>query len=140
MYTTNNYYLYFLAANRITDYRFCMESEGMLPVYQNSLQLSSPGYVQDGKVYFALRDIIEGFGGTVGYSGEYYIVTLDGREVKLSTTGSDVWSDGGLREYSIADKSSKNYCKAGYTADVFETLWGIQIKLDGDRYVCEKAG
>ena len=139
MYTEGSFYSRFLDANRLTGCTVYLESERMKSVYLDGQRLSSPGYERDGKVFFALRDIIEGFGGTVGYDKGIYIVNLDGREVKIyPVLIANYWPDGIYTELDMSDMTIRRYCKAAYTAEAYKTLFGIDIRLEGDRYICTR--
>lgn len=139
MYTEGSFYSRFLDANRLNDCTVYLESAHMKNVYLNGQRLSSPGYERDGKVFFALRDVIEGFGGTVGYDQGIYIVNLDGQEVKIyPVLIANYWPDGIYTELDISDMTIRRYCKAAYTAEAYKILFGIDIRPEGDRYVCNK--
>lgn len=139
MYTEGSFYSRFLDANRLNDCTVYLESAHMKNVYLNGRRLSSPGYERDGKVFFALRDVIEGFGGTVGYDQGIYIVNLDGQEVKIyPVLIANYWPDGIYTELDISDMTIRRYCKAAYTAEAYKILFGIDIRPEGDRYVCKK--
>lgn len=139
MYADNNYFIRFLEANRITDCTVYMESKHLQYIYLNGQRLSSPAYKQNGNVLFPLRDIIEGFGGSVEYSYGHLTILLDGREVNVYPVLIAAYSLNGVyAEYDLRDKSAINYYKVSYTAEAFQALFHIDIRLEGDRYVCEK--
>lgn len=141
MYTESSFYQRFLQANGVEDCTVYLESNHMKPVYLGGKLLSVPGYETDGKVFFSLRDIIEGYGGTVTYQDSILTVTLDGRVVFIHAAMELIdytVPSGPYQEISLVGKSVRYFCKSIYTADVFRTVWGINIRLDGDRYVCER--
>lgn len=139
MYSEGSFYSRFLDANRLTDCTVYLESSYMKNVYLNGQRLSSPGYERDGKVFFALRDVIEGFGGTVSYDQGIYIVNLDAQEVKIyPILIANYWPGGIYTELDMRSMTIRRYCKSAYTAEAYKILFGIDIRLEGDRYICEK--
>lgn len=139
MYTDSSFYQRFLQSQGLEGCTVYLDSAVYQPVYLNGQRLFSPAYEQDGQVFFPLRDIVEGFGGSVVYDGGVLTVMLDGRPVQFWPQLLASYSENdAYQELSLDGKTARRYCKASYTADVFQSLFGIQIRWDGDRYLCEK--
>lgn len=114
-------------------------SDRMKPIEIHGQRLTSPAYVEDGTIYFPLREITESFGGSIQQSFHGITILLNGVTAEFSGNALFIGDGADIGEsIDVSDKMPKTYYATCFTRDIFENVFQLRMIEEEGKYIIEK--